>query len=451
MKQAVRGLAILAVLTIACSRLQLGFSITAFVFLIAVVLNSIDGGFRTAVGICVASVLLLDYFFTLPLNSFRIDDPLALVALLGFGTSALVVTRLGAEARRERDNMRQLYQVAQQLLEVPKDPASLPAPYMHVLEPRAVCLFDGGCSQVYSAGPHNATLERATRQAFASETDCDEIRLGFTVRCLRSASGLLGAIGFEALPDAAHMAGPLAALAAGVLDQSLAHSRAEAESNRGAILDALAHEFKTPLATILMCADAVRETPQLTPEQARFAGLIESEASRLSTLTTRLLRIARLDAQEVKPHLDYVDLVSLVRRWMDRESATHKGATFQMDADLDECEVLADAELILLAIGNLLENAARHGTLGVPIAVRVMPGEVSVWSAGEPIPAANRTRIFQRFYRSTSGSGLGLYVAWKIARAHGGDLRLEPPDGSKGNRFTLRLPACAPSLHTSRG
>jgi two-component system sensor histidine kinase KdpD len=86
-------------------------------------------------------------------------------------------------------------------------------------------------------------------------------------------------------------------------DASHADAAAQAEVFRGAILDALAHEFKTPLATIVTAAGGLRETGGLRPEQLELAEMAEMEASRLGLLTSRLLRIARLDREEVKPQL----------------------------------------------------------------------------------------------------------------------------------------------------
>lgn len=84
----------------------------------------------------------------------------------------------------------------------------------------------------------------------------------------------------------------------------------EAEMFRGAMLDALAHELKTPLATIVMAAGGIREGGPLRREQLELAETVEEEASRLGQLTTRLLRLARLDREEIKPHIELTDIRS---------------------------------------------------------------------------------------------------------------------------------------------
>ena len=87
---------------------------------------------------------------------------------------------------------------------------------------------------------------------------------------------------------------------------SHAAAATEAQMFRGAVLDALAHEFKTPPATISTAARSLREFGQLQPEQSELAEIVESEVARLGQLTSRLLRLARLDREEVKPQMELI-------------------------------------------------------------------------------------------------------------------------------------------------
>jgi two-component system sensor histidine kinase KdpD len=234
-------------------------------------------------------------------------------------------------------------------------------------------------------------------------------------------------------------------------DASRAGAATQAEVFRGAILDALAHEFKTPLATIVTAAGALRETGGLRPEQLELAEAAETEASRLGRLTSRLLRIARLDKEEIKPQLETIDLLGLVtdllnqysKRWSDRE--------FSVNKTVLPAEVSADHELIQLALRQLLDNASKYSTPRSVIKVEVESQNgfvtVRVWNSGSLITRADRGRIFERFYRGTQardlapGSGLGLYVARKIALAHGGKLELETETPAEaGAAFRMTLP-----------
>ena len=140
---------------------------------------------------------------------------------------------------------------------------------------------------------------------------------------------------------------------------SRAAAATEAEVFRGAMLDALAHEFKTPLATIIMAAGGVREAGPLGREQLELAETVEEEASRLGQLTTRLLRLARLDREEVKPQMEYADIRSVVdsvveqycRRWPERKLSWIPG---------DRINAPVDRELLWLGLGQLVDNACKY-------------------------------------------------------------------------------------------
>jgi two-component system sensor histidine kinase KdpD len=275
---------------------------------------------------------------------------------------------------------------------------------------------------------------------------------------LRAGANGIGAIAFVGLRDPELMAGPLSALAATMLERahtfrtaSRAAAAAQTELFRGAILDALAHEFKTPLATIVTASGALREIGPLAEDQVELTEIVETEASRLSILTSRLLQIARLDREEIKPHLELTDVVELVtdladqyaERWPDRKCSLTK--------DAKVAKVLADAELLRLAVRQLLDNACKYSQPDSTIRIGIdLQGElvtIRIWNRGNPVSSKDRTRIFERFYRGTDerdrapGSGLGLYVARKIAKAHGGNLELEGDESNQeGNTFRLTIP-----------
>jgi two-component system sensor histidine kinase KdpD len=265
----------------------------------------------------------------------------------------------------------------------------------------------------------------------------------------------MGAIGFDSLRDAELTAGPLTALAAAMLerarvfrDASHAAAAAKAEVFRGAILDALAHEFKTPLATIVTAAGGLRATGGLRPEQLELAEMAETEASQLGLLTSRLLRIARLDQEEVRPQLELTDVADMVAQLADQYSQ-RSDRKLSLVKDVASVEVLADVELLRLALRQLLDNACKYSPAGSAIRIAIEKQQqsvaVRVWNSGSLVPSSERARIFERFYRGSAarhlapGSGLGLYVARKIAQAHGGGLDLET-DVSEGTSFRLTLP-----------
>ena len=279
--------------------------------------------------------------------------------------------------------------------------------------------------------------------------------VGVTARRLRVRGQITGAIGFEGLEDPARTAGPLVALAATLQERTRAFrhasesaAAAQTEIYRSAVLDALAHEFKTPLATILAAAGGLRAAGPLRSEQLDMAETVEAEAARLGNLTSRLLHIARLDREDVHPRLEATNLTPLVAQTVGQYLRLPTDRRISFEHHEDRIEVMADPELLRLALSQLLDNACKYSLPGSTIAVQLerQDGVVSlrVTNSGSVIASSERQRIFERFYRGadarrfTSGSGLGLYVARKIALAHGGILDLDS-ERSTGGRITFCL------------
>jgi two-component system, OmpR family, sensor histidine kinase KdpD len=463
-----RGWAAVALLTAICYRLHANEAVAGFSYLTVVLLNCLDSGMAEAALVSAAAVSCLDYFFIEPRFSMTVTDPVDAAALVALATASLVTTHLASKARleqrtaeRERRNLERLYNLAQRLLALDphhSDRNQVAAAACTALDLTAVSLFDAAAARSYTAGLSKLRLESRTRDGYIAARDSDDAGGLAAVRCLRSGGKTFGAIGFEGLAHTTEMAGPASAMiAATLLRHEAARNAADAEAAtrtetlRSAILDALAHEFKTPLATILTAAGGLRAAAPLDPAQEDLAELVETETERLSELSSRLLRLARLDQEEVRPSLEPVDLEAAVSEAIDRQLRQTPERRFSLDAHPAIGEIAADAGLLQLALGQLLDNACRYSPPGSPVHVRVESSagwtHVLVWNSGEPIEASERERIFERLYRGrggrrlSSGTGLGLYVARKIALAHGGRLELAAArPGDDGVGFRLSLP-----------
>ncbi len=441
----------------------------ALLYLVAVVLQSLDCGFLEAAIISLLATSALDYFFIEPRFTFNVTDPLDAVTLAGLLVVSLVITRIqvrsraqAGESRLQRNSMESLYRVGQELLALAPAAVAGPAlldPFVSVFELSAVCLFDATTLECHISGRSQGDLEAKTRNAFVLGQDAVYPEVKIVVRCLRASNAVSGAIGFEGLRDPELTAPALAALAAAALQRARAFrtataaaAHAQAEMLRSAILDGLAHEFKTPLATILTAAGGLRAAGSMQPQQAELAEMIEVEASRLGDLTSRLLRLARLDREEVKPRLEKTDAVELAEMSAKRYSKIWPNRRIRFRTRGGNSEVRVDPELIGLALSQLLENACRYSEADSLVLIEFAEEDhmaaVTVWNDGPPIPANERDRIFDRFYRGAAartaapGSGLGLFVARKIVLAHGGNLSLVDPgaNGTSGVGFRLTVP-----------
>jgi two-component system, OmpR family, sensor histidine kinase KdpD len=467
LRRALLGASVVALMTAASFRLHFDLATASPLYLLAVVSQSLAGDFVSSAVVSVLAVGCLDYFFVTPLFSFAVTGPLNVVPLISFLVTSLVITKLVSRIRTEarvselqKDRIDRLYQLAQQLLALEPEMAvgeRLLQPFAGVFGTGAVCIFDAERAELHSLGRSRSHLPERTRAAFLQEKDSDDPVNQVSVRVLRVGGKTTGAMGFEGLEEPELTAGPLISLVAASQERTRAFqtasesaAAAQTEVYRSAILDALAHEFKTPLATILAAAGGIRETGSRRAEQLEMAETVESEATRLGNLTSRLLRVARLDREEVRPQMEVTDIAGVVADIVDQYKRLSSDRRIAFTRQSESAEALADPELLRLALSQLLDNASKYSLPGSEITVTMeSQGDmifVRVANRASSIPASEQNRIFDRFYRGedarrfTTGSGLGLYVARKIALAHGGQLDLDIERLSDGVTFYLAIP-----------
>jgi two-component system sensor histidine kinase KdpD len=450
-------------------QLHLNLAIAGFLCLIVLVLLSFFASLASAAILSVVAVALLDYFFAPPILSLQVSDPLNMLALAAFLSSSLAITCLMTRVRsarevseRQRQEMKRLYSLAQQLLALTpgeSEPPRLLALFRDVFALRAVCLFEHEPAATYIVGEPRYDLEKQTRAGYVTGQDRDDARSRISVRRLRIAGKTTGALGFEWPDHEEFTPDSLAALEMTMLERvrsfqaaTQAVAAAQADSLRIMLLDALAHAVKTPLATILTAVGGLRETGVLCPDHLEFVDAVEAEAAQLNALTTRLLRIANLDREQVQPSFQQVDILRLMGGELQlrrQQFADHHLFLQEMEQPAHALPgVQADPELLCLAVGQLIENACKYSQPGseVELSTSLHPDAVTIRVRSQSyIPEDEQAKIFDRFYRgkqqrgSTLGTGLGLDIARRIVTAHGGTLALETST-QEASVFRITLP-----------
>ncbi|MFC9467506.1 sensor histidine kinase [Streptomyces coelicoflavus] len=238
------------------------------------------------------------------------------------------------------------------------------------------------------------------------------------------------------------------------IDASLA-VRARAEQRLRRFVADASHELRTPLMSVRGYADLFQYAPANAPgERERHLARLRAEAARMGVLLDDLLLLARLDADEVEAPLRWeeADLAELVRQAAEafRAARPDRPLTVTVTSGPQAPPLRLDPQRIRQVLDNLLTNAAVHTPPGTKVSVTVSAvsgaARLSVADTGPGVPAADRDRIFDRFYRvdkarsrDRGGSGLGLSVAASLVRAHGGTLELADEPGA--TVFTVTLPA----------
>jgi two-component system sensor histidine kinase BaeS len=215
----------------------------------------------------------------------------------------------------------------------------------------------------------------------------------------------------------------------------------------------VAHDLRTPIGALKAQFEGMRDG--VLPVTSERIARTYNEIERMEQLVTGLDELARLESPEMRALPQPVDSGDLLRSVAELFAPRAAERGLRIETDASSFRLDADPGLLHRALGNFTSNAVRHAYPNTVIrlsATRNALGvEIAVHNTGDPIPAADLGRLFDRLYRGeyarhSPGSGLGLTIARRIAELHGGSVRVESSaDG--GTRFVLSLPAGpAPSL-----
>lgn len=207
----------------------------------------------------------------------------------------------------------------------------------------------------------------------------------------------------------------------------------ESEATAQRLVADVAHELRTPLATLVAVADILADTESASAENRREAGEIAAKsATHLTSLTNDILELSRFDSGKSEIRSQRVDIAEL---W--RELAEARGwqdVDFVLDSGVSDATVDTDVVRLRLIITNLVTNALRHGEPPVSVRVWIRDGKLTctVSDRGTGIPPEHAGRVFNRFYQASTSrsdgesSGLGLAIVRENARLLGGEAWIEP-------------------------
>jgi two-component system, OmpR family, sensor histidine kinase KdpD len=330
-----------------------------------------------------------------------------------------------------------------------------------VFERADVALYDRSSGAVYRAGiADSPDIEVKLKEAAQHATVIREEKAGLVVTPIRLGGDPIGSLAVRGvvLSDAALQS--LANLVAIAMERALSQAtvnRAEvarqSEELKSTLLDAIAHEFKTPLTSIkAVTTDLLSEPDQkLQPHQRELISIADEGADRLSRLVTDAIQLARIEGGTFRLNRGMHFAGSLVSRAIRKMRPAADDREIKVAAEGDLPPVWVDADLIEMVIAHLIDNALKYSLPGNPIEVRASAGDgrvtVCVSDRGAGIPENEQLRIFEKFYRGgdepkVRGTGMGLAIAREIVRAHGEEITVSSKPG-QGSEFCVSLPVAS--------
>ncbi len=411
------------------------------VFQLLVVLTALVGGLWPAAFAAVLSGVALDYFFVAPLYEVTIAEPLHAVALSLYVVNAVLVSYVVDQAaRRTRAAQRSaaesalLATIAGSILRGEDALQALAARTREAFRLSAVRIVAGD-TLLGGAGDSDgqtptSTLPVGTRavlELYGPAIEASEQRLLSVI-----AIQIDAALEHADLADTASRIGPLA----------------EADRMRSALLAAVGHDLRRPLAAATTAISGLRSSEVVLSafDQEELLDTAGESLDTLSALVTNLLDVSRLQAGALGVAISPVDLADVVLSALDELGLGPD--TVELDLPSDVPEVLADGGLLQRAIVNLLANAIRFSPPGTPVRVATSgfghAVQIRIVDHGPGIPSGRRDEIFVPFQRlgdtdNSTGLGLGLALSRGFVDGMGGSLDAEDTPGG-GLTMVVSLP-----------
>lgn len=462
----------------------------AMLYLVAVLGAAVSVGRGPAIASAMAAFLCFNWFFVEPLHHLTVADPRDLVVLFVFLLVAVVTGQLGASQRARAEEARSreretalLYELARSLGEIALDQAlpqisarlrahfgvaalaievqgSAPrsfgagdASLVQLLtrsdSPREVLEPGGGQSRWVRIAPPS----RPGRDAHPRLATVPLLIGGRRVGALHIARSEIG----RPAPREGRLLDAVGTQLASAIDRDTLQRQAidtevlrRTDALRADLLDAVSHDLRTPLSSILASASSLRESDIVwtASERDEFLRAIEDEARRLDRLVRNLLDASRIQAGELRPIREWHDAAALVDDVVTRMRPLVREHAIVCSVQDGLPPIRLDYIAIDQILTNLIENAAKFAPAGTEVEIACDRSNGSlrfqVSDRGPGIPATSLPRAFEPFARGhsiagISGVGLGLSITKRLVEAHDGVIWYESRPGG-GSRFVFTLP-----------
>lgn len=460
---------LLASITLGYSRvIRVNQTTVALSFLLAILAVSAVWGMVVSVVMSVAAMLLFNFFFLPPIGTFTIADPQNWVALFAFLFTSIMGSQLSARIRKEanaahgrRREVERLYAFSQKLLgegNVIQLMNAIPNFLVDTFEAGAAELFVPQKDKFYRSGYGAAQIDEEQMKAafLRDETVFDNLQ-GLYFLPIRMGVKPIGSLGISGARLSRQTLDAISSLVAIAMERARAveqigETEAERQGERlkSALLDSIAHDFRTPLTAIKAAAtDLLASSSTQNHQQHELLTIINEECDRLNHLVEEAAEMARLEAGELQLHLkprSVTEIIDAAVRHL-RKSLGDRQIIVKLGPELPQ--VRADLDRTKDILVQLIDNAHLYSPKDQLITISAdLNGDfvtLSVADRGPGIDPFEQGLIFDKFYRGRDqryqvrGTGMGLPIAKAIVAAHGGNISVTSQLGH-GSVFSFTLP-----------
>jgi two-component system, OmpR family, sensor histidine kinase KdpD len=493
-KREVRGV-VLALLLVAATTVivnllveYLGIRRGSVIYLLAVLVSGWRFGLLPAMAAALVSVLGSGFLFYSPNNqrSEFLDLALFLIVALVASHVANSMKQQTDLARKREKEMSDLYAFSRRLAAAPSAAEIYRAIEDHLTThaQRKVVLFGAGSPDAGEDQHGDAAVPAQVRAAIADVQRGHSVEANVTddtgnVWHVRRVSqktpdfGViaidLGRVPTDEAADVHQRVNDMLADAADTLERlDVAHAldqakmRSETELLREALIGSVSHELRTPLASILGAATVLSQSPAIANDERlnSLASVVRDEAERLNNDIQNLLDATRISREQIKPRMEWIEPADIVNSALERRHRRLLGHTVSLEVDSNLPFIYVDPVLIEQAFAQLVDNAAKYSPAGSNITVAAKRNGhglvLSVRDTGVGLTEDESAQLGDRFFRgarhasTTSGSGLGLWIAKAFVSANGGRIEADSPGVNLGTMIAIKLPVApnAPQQET---
>jgi two-component system, OmpR family, sensor histidine kinase KdpD len=443
--------------------------VAAMLLLFAVLLTGIYTQLGEAIAASIVAAFCLDFFFVPPVKKITIGDPQGWLSLSVFLAVSLLSTNLSTRVREQRDELirqqtetEKLHALTRAMLLMNGEDVRrlIVNKCIEIFGFAEMALFESSSGVIQRSRIPGAFSDEMLRRTAVRGIFDSRDQPSLTVLPISLGNKTFGSLGIAGNVLPATTAQALVNIVAVALAQSQAQAasvRADAvrqgEELKSLMIDALAHDLKTPLTVIETATDMLLPGSNTTHgQQSELLAVVKQETRGLRKMVEEAIHLARIEGKKLKLERQQIPVSELIGAAIQSLGERTEFYDIAVEVSPDCTPVVVDRELTVQAVKQLVDNASKYSSPRAKIHITATQADdivsISVRDEGPGLTEIEQRKVFDKFYRGRQketgiqGTGMGLAIAKEIVEAHGGSISVESKMG-EGSRFTIALPATA--------